>query len=81
MTRDPAWRRYLRFFGSRPIAGLDDELRFHIDMRVRDFMSARMTEAEARAATAQRLGDLAEARSCTTVRVPGRPLSASRRTR
>ena len=68
MTRDPAWRRYLRFFGSRPIADLDDELRFHIDMRVRDFMSAGMTEAEARAATARRLGDLAEARnSCATI--------------
>jgi putative ABC transport system permease protein len=68
MTRDPVWRRYLRFFGSRPIADLDDELRFHIDMRMRDFMSAGMTEAEARAATARRLGDLAEARhSCATI--------------
>lgn len=68
MTQEPRWRRYLRFFGYRGVADLDDELRFHIEMRVRDYMARGMSEAEARAATAQRLGDLATARdTCTTI--------------
>jgi putative ABC transport system permease protein len=62
------WRRYLRFFGPRGVADLDDELRFHIEMRVRDYMARGMSEQDARAATAQRLGDLAGARdTCVTI--------------
>lgn len=62
------WRRYLRFFGPKAIDDLDDELRFHVEMRVREYMARGMTEAAARAATARRLGDLAEARSeCVTI--------------
>jgi putative ABC transport system permease protein len=64
----PAWRRYVRFFGPRIVADLDDELRFHVEMRVRDFMARGMSETEARAATALRLGDLADARGeCVTI--------------
>src|SRR6266850_3917251 len=62
------WRRYLRFFGPRGVADLDDELRFHIEMRVRDYMARGMSEQDARAATVQRLGDLATARdTCVTI--------------
>src|SRR5688500_3575041 len=62
------WRRYLRFFGARGVADLDDELRFHIDMRVREYMARGMSEPEARAATAARLGDLVTARGeCVTI--------------
>ena len=62
------WRRYLRFWGPRAAADVDDELRFHIEMRVRDYMTRGMTEDEARAATARRLGDLATQRAeCLTI--------------
>ena len=62
------WRRYLRFFGHRGVADLDDELAFHVDMRVLDYMSRGMSEADARAATLQRLGDLTRARAaCAAV--------------
>jgi putative ABC transport system permease protein len=62
------WRRYLRFFGPRGAADLDDELAFHVEMRVRDYVARGMTEAEARAATLNRLGDLARARdACAAV--------------
>jgi putative ABC transport system permease protein len=54
--------RYFRFFGMRAKADLDDELRFHIEARVRDYMARGHTEAEARRLTAERLGDLAAAR-------------------
>ena len=62
------WRRYLRFWGPRAAADVDDELRFHIEMRIRDYMARGMSEADARAATGQRLGDLATARTeCLTI--------------
>jgi predicted permease len=62
------WRRYLRFWGPRAEADVDDELRFHIEMRVRDYMAQGMTEDDARAATARRLGDLATNRAeCLTI--------------
>jgi putative ABC transport system permease protein len=67
-TRAATWRRYLRFWGPRAASDVDDELRFHIEMRVRDYMERGMTEAEARTATAQRLGDLATRRAeCLTI--------------
>ena len=62
------WRRYLRFWGPRATADVDDELRFHIEMRIHEYMARGMTEAEARAATARRLGDLAAPRAeCVTI--------------
>ena len=66
--RAATWRRYLRFWGPRAEADVDDELRFHIEMRVRDYIAQGMTEEEARAATARRLGDLATNRAeCLTI--------------
>ena len=67
-TRAATWRRYLRFWGPRAAWDVDDELRFHIEMRVHDYMERGMGEAEARAATAARLGDLASQRAeCLTI--------------
>lgn len=66
--KEPNWRRYLRFFGPRGAADLDDELRFHHEMRVRDYIAQGMAEHDARAAADQRLGDVAAARAaCATV--------------
>lgn len=31
MTDAPRWRRYRRFWGSDPVADLDDELTFHLE--------------------------------------------------
>ncbi|HMC55994.1 MAG TPA: ABC transporter permease [Gemmatimonadaceae bacterium] len=66
--RARTWRRYLRFFGPRGVDDLDDELNFHVDMRVHEYMARGMSEADARAAAARRLGDLAPARiACATI--------------
>src|SRR2546423_3532078 len=66
--RAAVWRRYLRFFRAGPVADVDDELVFHIEMRVRDYMARGYPEEEARALTAKRLGDLANARhACVTI--------------
>src|SRR5688572_3294995 len=62
------WRRYLRFWGPRAEADVDDELGFHIEMRARDYIERGMSAAEARRAATRRLGDLASARAeCITI--------------
>jgi hypothetical protein len=37
MSTEPIWRRYLRFVRDDVDADVDDELRFHLEMRQRDF--------------------------------------------
>ena len=61
--RAATWRRYLRFWGPRAAADVDDELAFHFDMRVRDHVARGMSEPEAREAVLRRLGGLSEARA------------------
>src|SRR4051794_36411587 len=66
--RAATWRRYVRFWGPRAAADVEDELRFHFEMRVRDYVARGLSDADARAATLQRLGDLATARdACVTI--------------
>ena len=48
--RAATWRRYLRFWGPRAEADVDDEIAFHIDMRARDYMARGLTSAGAPAA-------------------------------
>ena len=52
------WRRYARLFGANPRADTEDELRFHYEMRVRDYLRRGYDEDSARAAARERLGDL-----------------------
>ena len=63
MTKTPAWRRYLRFWRPDIAADVEEELRFHTEMRVAEYMARGMTEAEARGAVAERLGDVEAARA------------------
>jgi putative ABC transport system permease protein len=63
MTKTPAWRRYLTFWRSPVPQDVDDELRFHTNMRIREYMSRGMCESEAKQAVAERLGDVASAKS------------------
>lgn len=64
----PAWRRYFRFWGARVAADVDAELRFHFEMRVRDYAARGLSDEAARRAAAQRLGDLRRTRAtCLTI--------------
>jgi predicted permease len=63
MKKTPAWRRYLRFWRSDIAGDVEDELRFHVEMRVNEYITRGMTEDEARRAVAARLGDLEAARA------------------
>jgi predicted permease len=62
MPDDSLWRRYRRFWGADPARDVDEELSFHIEMRVQELRRGGMTEAKAREATMQRFGSFAEVR-------------------
>lgn len=62
MTKTPAWRRYLTFWRSPVVQDVDDELRFHTNMRVKEYMARGMSEDDARRAVAERLGDVRSAK-------------------
>ena len=62
---DSRWRRYLAFFGPRPVRDVDDELAFHFQARVDEYIAAGMDADAARDATLERLGDLSRYRGET----------------
>ncbi len=57
MRSNPRWRRYLRFFGANVEADVDDELAFHMEMRIRDYESTGLSRAEAERAARERFGN------------------------
>jgi putative ABC transport system permease protein len=58
--------REFRIFPPRPDAEVDDELAFHLEQRVRDYVARGMDPESARAAAIARLGDLTTVRQeCT----------------
>lgn len=60
--REPLWRRYLRFFGPDVDADVEDELRFHLEMRERSYRERGLPDAEARVAARRRFGDFEQHR-------------------
>ena len=58
MPRVAAWRRYLTFWRTPVTQDVDDELRFHTNMRVNELIARGMPEDEAHRAVAERLGDM-----------------------
>ncbi|HEX8362502.1 MAG TPA: permease prefix domain 1-containing protein, partial [Longimicrobium sp.] len=59
-NEEPLWRRYLRFGRTDVDADVDDEIRFHLEMREQDFLAAGMSPAEAREAARACFGDVGE---------------------
>ena len=58
MPHDQRWRRYLRFWPRNVAADVDDELAFHFEQRVAEFMAAGASRAEAEARARVRFGDV-----------------------
>ena len=56
--KEPLWRRYLRFFGPDVDADVEEELRFHLEMRERSYLERGLSSTEAREAARRRFGDL-----------------------
>jgi predicted permease len=74
MREGSSWRRWARIFRRDPAEEFDDELHFHLEQRVRDYIARGMDPDAARRAALERLGDVERARlECTTL------LSAERR--
>ena len=63
MHREPSSRRYRRFWGTDPTRDVDEELAFHLAMRVDEFRRAGMSEDDAREAVMKRFGDMHEIRT------------------
>ena len=59
----PAWRRYLRFWGSNAVEDVDDELRFHLDMRADEYLAGGLSPDAARSRAQQRFGSVDRARA------------------
>jgi len=43
-----SWLRYLRFWGPNVDADIDDELRYHLELRTADFIARGMSPEDAR---------------------------------
>ena len=52
------WRRYLRWWGTNGDADIEDELQYHLDMRVQGFLNQGYTPRDARRAALDTFGDL-----------------------
>lgn len=60
--RPAAWRRYLRFWGADPVADVDDELQFHLEMRSAEYAARGLSSDAARQRAEQRFGRVDHAR-------------------
>ena len=59
----PAWRRYLRFWRADLRADVDDELAFHVESRVQEYIAAGMSPDAARREAFARFGDVERVRA------------------
>jgi putative ABC transport system permease protein len=57
VTREPAWRRVLRFWRPSVEGDVEDELRFHFDQRIDDLVRGGMPRHEAACVAAEEFGD------------------------
>jgi putative ABC transport system permease protein len=62
MTREPTWRRYLRFVRPNVVADVDDEIEFHIEARAAEYVVAGMTPSIARKRAVEEFGDMERAK-------------------
>src|SRR6478609_9160353 len=62
----PLWRRYRSFFRPNIAADVDDELRFHLEMRIADFERRGHSREEAERLAHARFGEVGEVRDWLT---------------
>ncbi len=60
---EPMWRRYLRFWGPRPDADIDDEFAFHVQSKTDELVGKGWDPASARREAERRFGPAREIRS------------------
>src|SRR5205823_2216442 len=74
-----SWRRYLRFWRADHAADIDEELRFHLESRVADYVADGLSGDDARAAAFARFGDVGSVTSALQNLTQHRQLSMQRR--
>src|SRR5688572_22460765 len=60
MSDEPLWRRYRRFLRADPRRDVDDEVEFHLSMRIDEYEQAGLSAAEAREEAMRRFGNVSE---------------------
>jgi putative ABC transport system permease protein len=79
MKRERSWRPWRWIVRPDPKEELDEELRFHMEQRTRDYVERGMSPESAREAAARRFGDAAPVRdACVPVIAAGRASEARR---
>lgn len=63
MKREPAWRRYLRFWGANPEGDVDDEFQFHLETKINELEACGLSAEEARREALRQFGAVAAARA------------------
>jgi hypothetical protein len=71
MSREPRWRRYLRFWRRDHWSDVDEELRFHFEQRVAEYRAAGASAEAAASRAAAQFGDVDVVRD-TLVRIDRR---------
>jgi predicted permease len=61
-VKTEAWRRYLRFWRADVEDDVDEELRFHVEMREREYLAAGLAAEDAHAEALRRFGSFANVR-------------------
>ena len=59
----PTWRRYLRFWRTDVTADVADELGFHLESRIQEYIATGMSPDQARAEALARFGDVEHVRA------------------
>jgi predicted permease len=75
-----SWRRWPRIWKRDPQSEVDDELAYHLEQRVRDYVAQGMDEDAAREAVRERMGDMDRVRNECTVMLRGERRTHERRT-
>jgi hypothetical protein len=68
MKTEPAWRRYLRFWGSNPEGGVDDDFRFHLESKIDELRAIGFAPEDTRREALRQYGPIPAARAeCVAV--------------
>jgi putative ABC transport system permease protein len=60
MSDEPLWRRYRRFIRPDPRRDVDDEIAFHLSMRIDEYEKAGLSSADAREEAMRRFGNVTQ---------------------
>ena len=71
------WRQWRRIFGPHPDQEVDEELKFHLEQRTREYIAQGMSPESARRAAAEKFGDVTRVReTCTSMLAADRSAEA-----